>query len=181
MRDTMTDLETLGTVPGCAILSIGAAAYDDEKVGETFYTPIYLDSCRDAFLTICPKTQDWWNKQGEDAQKVLTDVLSLETSVTLRMGLEKFNAWITRHCGMQCRVWGNGSDFDNAILAAAYDAVKLRPAWKFTNNRCYRTVKALAPAIKLERVGTYHNAVDDAVSQANHHIAINQHLGIMLS
>jgi DNA polymerase III epsilon subunit-like protein len=29
MRDVMVDLETLGTVPGCVILSIGAVAFDE--------------------------------------------------------------------------------------------------------------------------------------------------------
>jgi hypothetical protein len=34
--DVMLDLETLGTVPGCVILSIGAVAFDSMTVRATF-------------------------------------------------------------------------------------------------------------------------------------------------
>jgi exodeoxyribonuclease VIII len=44
--------------------------------------------------------------------------------------------------------------------------------WRHWNDRCYRTVKSLYPDVKLERVGTHHNAVDDAESQARHLIAM---------
>jgi exodeoxyribonuclease VIII len=44
--------------------------------------------------------------------------------------------------------------------------------WQFWNSRCYRTVKSLYPDNKLKRSGTYHNAVDDAESQARHLIEL---------
>jgi inhibitor of KinA sporulation pathway (predicted exonuclease) len=63
-------------------------------------------------------------------------------------------------------IWGNGANFDNPLLACAYEAVDVKPYYKFWNERCYRTVKNQYPDIKLERTGTYHNALDDARSQA---------------
>jgi len=77
-------------------------------------------------------------------------------------------------------VWGNGADFDLPILAAAYKAAGGPPPWKPYNGRCYRTLKNLAPSIKLERQGTHHQALDDAVCQAKHLIKIVEHLGITL-
>ena len=65
-------------------------------------------------------------------------------------------------------VWGNGATFDNVILSNAYKAAGMEQPWKFWDDRCYRTVKGLLPDIKIERLGTHHNAVYDAMSQARH-------------
>lgn len=70
------------------------------------------------------------------------------------------------------RIWGNGADFDNVILASVYKRIGMEQPWLYRNNRCYRTLKALHPEIPIERVGTHHNAVDDAESQARHLLAI---------
>lgn len=51
-----------------------------------------------------------------------------------------------------------------------------RAGWEFWNNRCFRTLKGMAPHIKTERQGTYHNALDDAKTQALHAIKVLQHL-----
>jgi len=66
------------------------------------------------------------------------------------------------------RVWGNGAAFDNVILASAYRQANITQPWLFWNDRCYRTVKALSPAVTMQRNGTHHNALDDAESQARH-------------
>ena len=46
-QDVMVDLETWGTKPGCAIISIGAVSFGPDGLGEEFYTA--LD--RDCFLS----------------------------------------------------------------------------------------------------------------------------------
>ena len=76
---------------------------------------------------------------------------------------------VTRH-------QGNGADFDLPILAAAYAAVGLSVPWKPYNGRCYRTLKNLAPVVKLARPGTHHNALDDARTQAVHAIKLMRHI-----
>jgi hypothetical protein len=167
----MVDLETLGTVPGCVILSIGAVDFDHIAVGsETFYGVINTPSCEDAFLTIDKKTKGWWEGQSEEAQKVLHEAAT--GGVPLVRQLEYFNNYL-RRLGPDVEVWGNGADFDNAILQVAYDAVGIKPAWKFTKNRCYRTLKNLFPSIALPpRQGTYHPALDDAKTQAAHAVQL---------
>ena len=69
-------------------------------------------------------------------------------------------------------VWGNGADFDNPILAAAYRRLNMPLPWGAYAGRCYRTLKSLRPDIRLERQGTHHNALDDAVSQAEHAVRL---------
>jgi hypothetical protein len=90
-------------------------------------------------------------------------------SVPLTTALQRLNDYLGRFGGRSdVRLWGNGSDFDNALLSVAYDAANVKPGWEFWNNRCYRTFKNQAPDIKIVRGGTYHDAFDDAVDQAKH-------------
>jgi hypothetical protein len=53
--------------------------------------------------------------------------------------------------------------------------------WRSYNGRCYRTVKQQFPDIKLTRFGTYHNALDDAYSQAEHMVQICKQRGWKLA
>lgn len=176
MQDIMVDLETLGTLPGSVILSIGAVAFDEFAVGDqpehSFYNAIKRSSCEELGLTVDPGTLAWWEKQDAQARRVLND----PNAVDLKMALTFFNQWLSNFSG-NIRVWGNGANFDNPLLACAWRAAGLEPNYKFWNERCYRTVKNQHPDVKLERQGTYHNALDDARSQAEHLVRICQTRG----
>ncbi len=65
-------------------------------------------------------------------------------------------------------IWGNGAAFDNTLLIEACERCGVQPAWKFHRDRCYRTLKTLFPDVELIRSGTFHHALDDAKSQAEH-------------
>jgi hypothetical protein len=180
MRHIMCDLETLGQTPGCVILSIGAVEFDPSgkcALDDGMYTVLNTDDCCDHYLHIDAEGPDstvaWWEKQGEEARKVLFAARDTKTSVPLKLGLEQLNKYVTRFGGVKdvC-VWGNGSDFDNAILAVAYRMADMKPSWHFTNNRCYRTLKNICPGPKVARAGTYHHALDDAKTQALHAIQL---------
>lgn len=169
MKHVMVDLETLGTAPGCVILSVGAVEFDPaEGLGREFYAVIHTESCTDAGLFIDPDTKAWWDKQKAEARQVLEDAEDENVSNSLSAVLKEFGAWLPKGA----IVWGNGADFDNPILSAAYKAVGEKQPWGNWNGRCYRTLKNMFPAVKLVREGTYHNALSDAISQAKHAIAI---------
>jgi exodeoxyribonuclease VIII len=89
-------------------------------------------------------------------------------AIHLAVALQRFTLWLPN----DCKLWGNGASFDNAILANAYAALKMEQPWAFWNDRCYRTIKAMHPKQKQQHLGTHHNALDDAISQAEHLIAI---------
>lgn len=188
MQDVMIDLETLGTVPGCVILSIGAVAFDEESLDEQgFSLTVFRPSCEECFLAVSEDTLAWWERQSDEARAVLERSVDPAQSVPLATALGRLNAYLGRFggrggaAGGGVRLWGNGSDFDNALLSVAYDAAKVPPAWSFWNNRCYRTLKNLAPDIKIAREGTYHDAFDDACSQARHLQVILKARGLTLS
>lgn len=178
----MLDLETLGRGPGCRILSIGAVlmtAAIAEAESSEFY--LELDPNNQPGLSIDQDTWSWWQQQEPAVRDRL---FNNEGKVGLLEGLKAFGLWLSststknQRGDLELCVWGNGSDFDNAILKAAYEAAGLPLPWPYWGNRCYRTLKGLAPDLKLVRLGAHHNALDDARSQAAHAAALFQRLGL---
>ena len=162
MNNIMLDLETMGTSSNAAIIAIGAVRFDT-AVRDKFYCTIDLSDCVKNGLEMDPDTVMWWMRQSDDARKQFEN-----PDHDLAAALGAFRQW----SGTDPIIWGNGADFDNAILANAYRKIEQQPPWNFWNNRCYRTVKNLNPEIKIERIGTHHNALDDAESQARHLLRI---------
>lgn len=163
----MLDLETMGTGSSAAIIAIGAVAFDANEVAYKFYVEINLQSSIDSGSVVDGSTVMWWLKQSDAARSAF---VNNDIAPHLMTALGDFAKWYSEIKGDE--VWGNGAMFDNTILSNAYKACSLPVPWKFWNDMCYRTVKGMNKNIKLERVGTYHNAVDDAESQALHLITI---------
>lgn len=179
-KDVMLDLETLGLAPGCVVLSIGAVAFNyDGKIptcadtGPEYHRIIRTGSSLTAGLDIDENTMAWWSKQSPEARKTLDAAMKLRGRGTkdLMPTCVEFNQWI-RQFGTKVRVWGNGANFDQPILREIFHKACVAPAWSPFEERCYRTLKNLVPGPKLERIGTYHNALDDAISQAHHAVVL---------
>lgn len=175
MKDVMIDLETLGTAPGCVVLSIGAVLFDPDLgvvSNAAFHRPISLASCLTAGLTINPDTVAWWARQSPQAQTILWDALS--TGYTLGHVLSDFGVWLDNLADHipsapradKLRLWGNGAGFDQVILAAACRAAEISPPWNGFNDRCFRTEKAGWKHVEPPREGVHHDALDDARHQA---------------
>lgn len=168
MNRVMIDLETLGTEPGCPIVSLGAVFFNDIQIIGEYEWVITSSSCyRLGLDLVSPATEDWWDEQEPSVKKVLDMHLNDEGD-SLRWVLEKFSILCTK-ANIQ-EVWGNGSDFDNKILAYAYKTAGMAAPWKFWQNRCFRTLKALFPEIPYALPATPHDALCDAYAQAIHTI-----------
>jgi exodeoxyribonuclease VIII len=104
--------------------------------------------------------------------------------VDIVSALTAFDGWIENVTGSNSKilkgVWGNGASFDNTILTETYKRLGRTPPWPFWKDRCYRTVKSMFPNVPMERSGTHHNAMDDALTQAQHLIEINKVYGNFL-
>lgn len=163
--DAMIDIETLGTAPGCAILSIGAVMFGPAGLGEEFYAPILLESCTAAGLTIDPRTLAWWMKQGDAARAAAFR----DDAEALAIVLYRFTCWFTEHGAKQ--PWCHGATFDVPLLEAAYKVCGMAPPWKYWAVRDTRTLYDLA-GMKVDRCkGVHHNALDDAKAQAEAAVA----------
>lgn len=165
----MLDLETLGTAPGSAILAIGAVRFGSGLILSEFYEKISLVNAVACGLKMDPETILWWLQQSEESRAEFA-----KPGRSLSHVLEDFTHWCHRILDIaipqngEIEMWGNGAAFDNVLLSAAYDRVGLNRPWKYSNDRCYRTVKNLYPDVEIVRDGTHHNALDDARSQAMH-------------
>lgn len=156
----MVDIETLGTDPGCVVLSLGAVQFDEYSLGEEFYRVIDMESCQEYGLTIDASTLDWWLGQDAEAQAVFD-----ADGVSLDAALGDFAEF---YDGCE-EVWANAPTFDCAHLKEAYEAVEQDLPWGFRDERCFRTLKALPGAITEPEDwnGTAHDALDDAKWQAD--------------
>tara|TARA_R110000803_G_scaffold95395_5_gene163397 strand:+ start:5361 stop:5879 length:519 start_codon:yes stop_codon:yes gene_type:complete len=165
----MLDLETMGNGSNATIIAIGAVYFDKESVISKFYVNVDRKSCEDRGFVSDDSTIKWWSEQSDAARDAL-----LVDPEDIIDALQMFRDWIN-DLGTPFKdveMWGNGAMFDNTILGNAYKACSMQIPWSFWNDRCYRTVKSMNTSIKLNRVGTHHNAVDDAESQALHLINI---------
>jgi exodeoxyribonuclease VIII len=174
MINFMLDLETMSTAPNAAIVAIGAVAFDVDLFTLhplEFSVKVSLASCKRLGLDISASTLEWWLQQSEAAREATFGGEKL----SIGPALSAFERWLSDLVPDKGQriVWGNGAGFDNVILASAYAAAGHAQPWMHWNDRCYRTMKNLYPAIgKPAFVGTQHKAVDDARFQAMHLLEI---------
>lgn len=163
----MVDFETLGTEANALPLSLGVVLMDANfnPIGEREW---YLDweYSKDAMqhFSITYSTFLWWLKQGSEAQHAITDAPKVQLGAVVQQFVEMLpmgSSW-DNVC-----IWGNGAGFDNPILKTMFNATGREPPYKFWNERCFRTVKALYNAPKQdESHGPLHKALADAQRQA---------------
>ena len=174
----MVDIETAGTSPGSAILSIGAVDFGSkyekdftsmykEDATRHFFRAIDLWSSLMSGLTVDQGTLDWWRKQEKKAR----DMAQPDGRVTLVAALEAFEGYLGGKVARNVRLWAKGPDFDIVMIHAAYRAVGRDIPWSYRRVRDVRTIVALAGGRVRERdpkkVGMVeHNPVDDALLQA---------------
>lgn len=177
------DLETLGTVADSVIASIGAVKFDlvtGEIHDSGFYTVVSLESNLEWKRRIQPDTLRWWMQQSDEARKAAFPAIPRNTK-SLGDMLESLTTWLHPTPGRAAqdyKVWANGADFDTPMLAHAFMEAGMPAPWKYWNSRCVRTYKTLPQAakVKVERIGTHHNALDDAIHQARLVCAIHKEL-----
>ncbi len=172
MQHVMLDLETWGTVPGCAIRSIGAVVFDPHGTGNelrdckasrdlTFYLNITDDSNELFGLRREDSTVAWWASQSEAAKSAL-----MANQVSLNGALADFTEWWRSHNVVL--LWSHGASFDVPVLAVAYHLGGLKPPWDYRKVRDTRTLYDITalPMNARTNIGVAHNALDDAITQA---------------
>ena len=179
----MVDLETLGTLPGSVILSIGAVLFDptkpvEECLGKEFYCVVSKEDSLAHGLTTSQDTLDWWMKQPPEARQVLADARSDEKADTLQDALGMLSQFILP----SHKVWSNGANFDQPLLDVAYSKIEQSIPWKYYNSRCHRTIMGLHPNAKalMPKNTCAHNALEDAKTQAKHLVIVANALGLKL-
>lgn len=160
MQNVMIDIETLGTKPGCVVLSIAAVRFDI-KTGQDLdkiKINVDLESCLKIGLKVEADTFKWW--MNED-RNIFSDLL--KNTVSINHALRRLNNFLR----YDDYVWGNSARFDFGILSHVYEIEGFKTPWYHGNERCLRTISSLIPKIKDEEefVGDKHNALHDCEHQ----------------
>lgn len=172
-ENVMIDIETMGTGHNAPVIAIGAVRFDPDTGDidpDTFYMKIdKYEAARHGVIDL--PTLEWWDRQSEEAR---VEAFSGASSVSyVAHALSEF-------LGLNDKVWGNGACFDITVLESMFKSVDLLPPWKFWNVRDCRTIEAIAEGFvskkAIERKGTHHNALDDAIYQAEYISAMWMHL-----
>jgi DNA polymerase III epsilon subunit-like protein len=161
MKNVMIDIETLATQPNAIILSIAAVKFNfaNDEVS-TFSVNIDPKSCTQYGMVKDQATVDWWKDQRPEALKSF-----MKNQITLVDALTQLREFVTPNDVW----WCNGMNFDYPILEWSYKAIGASVPWKYWNLRDARTVYAICDLDmrSFPRVGTYHNALDDCLTQIN--------------
>lgn len=174
----MVDIETFGKSNKTVIPWLGAVKFDADTVIGRFSVGIDPADCQRYGLEMDADTVMWWmHPDRDEARKQLVDT----PKVDLHSALSGFALWAQETApDKRGDLWGNGATFDNVKLKAAFDAAHIKYPFSYKQDACYRTMKNRCPDIEFLRVGTFHNPVDDAFSQAVHLQKICRHMGVDL-
>jgi hypothetical protein len=169
MFDLMIDLETMGTGPTAAIVSIGARFFsiENEALGPKFEATIHLGSAMAHGGTIEAGTVIWWLQQNDQARKNICF-----GGRDIKVVLQEFSDWIAETCRHEdVRPWGNSASFDCMKIQTACERVGIKTPWYWTNERCFRSVRHMFPRIEYDpsqKGDAAHTALADADFQIEH-------------
>ena len=171
----MCDVESMGKKSDAAVVSIGAVFFDLDTctLGPTFLQTIHLGSAVSAGGTMDPGTVLWWLGQSDEARKGIRF-----GGRAINVVLQEFSSWISETCRhADVRPWGNSDFFDIQKLESAYERCEITQPWFWTNCRDFRTVRNMNPQVEYDfksKGDDAHNALHDAIFQAEHLFAIKR-------
>jgi len=184
--DIITDIETLGTRPGCRIIEIGACALCAQAgaIVGTFCRRIRTPwNSADGVRAFAdgPEADDdfkqtalWW-LSDPGRRKTLGRIInagSARAGVPIRDALFNFGEWVCRQKrdGDKIRIWGNGPTFDLSLLAWQYQDKGIPLPWQYRDERCVRTALDIAGmqpgSVPWQEKGDCHRALCDAMHEA---------------
>lgn len=183
MKNIMVDLEALNSAHDAALISIGMVYFDLGKMelGPELYIELSQAALQEQLnlgRTWSLSTNIWWMQQTDSAREVWSQKIGQVSNVDAIRQIKAYFEIFPEH-GRNIRVWGNGSTYDNICLQSYLRTFKARIPWNYKGDMCYRTIKILfGNRAKLERVGTHHNGLDDAKTQALHLMAMLKKLNV---
>lgn len=163
------DIETLSRRTNGVILSIGLVAFTRFGPISTHYSVLDQNVQLMRGRHVEPATVAWWDKQAPEAKAVLSESLgplAMHPAGVVTM-IKSFVSMFENDTSYVEGVYGYGSDFDNAMIIDMCREFSGKDPWDYRLNRCGRTVLAMYPEAKAPKVGTHHNALDDAIWLAN--------------
>lgn len=173
LNDISLDGETLSVNYDAPLVAIGAVAFDRTtgKLGAKFYREVDLQSAINSGRVHAP-TLRWWINQSARAK----DIFAIKADQSsLATALMDFSSWCRSVGKGVPRVWAKGPAEDitwvNHAMTVGGHGISV--PWHHSNVRDVRTITELAEELadfnarSVPEVGEAHNALDDAIYQAN--------------
>jgi hypothetical protein len=160
--DVMLDLESLGTRPDCAILTLGAVKFDPfvtDKFGDSIYFRIDVDEQLAMGRQVQDDTLEWWMKQAQDVRE---EALGEDGRISLTSMYQQLNRFLV---GVN-NIWCQGPAFDIVILENIYRQMGWPTPWQFWQIRDSRTLFGVHGDPREKGKSGLHNALEDCISQA---------------
>jgi hypothetical protein len=157
----MTDIETLSTASNAVIVTIASVKFSLKTDNiEIFWINIDPKSSKSYGLDIDGETLNWWKRQPPEAMHSW-----MHSKITLPDAIDQFTEFYGTNKDQLH--FCNGTNFDFPILESSYKAVGKKEPYKYWNQRDARTLYWAANLdVRNEpRIGTYHNAMDDCLTQ----------------
>lgn len=170
----MLDLETLGTSAGSIVLSVAFKTFSlDGSIPLTILTHhqhVSIISSLLMHMTSDFNTEEWWNRQSEEARQRIQDGQKESIDIASEMILvyELFKQWNENY---DLHIWGRGvANFDLPILDEAMRRAVgecYHTPWKFWNVVDVRSIVSFCKdcGLQLEKVDTPHDALEDVMKQ----------------
>jgi exodeoxyribonuclease VIII len=158
----MLDLESLGTRPDCAILTLGAIKFNPyvlDSFGDSLYLRIDVNEQLALGREVQEDTLTWWSNQAEDVRE---EALGEGNRVSLTEMYRQLN----RFCVGATNIWCQGPAFDIVILENIYRQMGWPTPWQFWQIRDSRTLFGVHGDPREKNKAGLHNALEDCVSQA---------------
>lgn len=176
MKELMFDIETLDTKPSSVILSIGVITSENGKLSNPGCWFPDIQQQLDMGCTVSASTLRWWLNQGEGAKKVFD-----QPKQPIEVVMAEVAKYVTKS-GKNIEPWCNGASFDMPIMEDKFRLVGLPIPWNFWTVRDMRTIKNLVDRDTLAKLQVEpkiaHDALEDAIAQAQTLNNILTHLGI---
>jgi len=160
--DIMLDLESLGTRPDCAILTLGAIKFDPfrpDAFGDSLYLRIDVDQQLSLGREVQADTLEWWSRQADDVRE---EALGEHD----RVGLEEMYRQLNKFTVGVNNIWCQGPAFDIVILENIYRQMGWPTPWQFWQIRDSRTLFGVHGDPRVKGKAGLHNALEDCISQA---------------
>ena len=158
----MLDLETLSTRPNATIVTFGAckfSPYNQNDITDGIYFRINVDEQLALGRHLDEGTIAWWGTQAEDVRE---EALGEGNRITL----EEFTQNLNRFLVGADNIWAQGPVFDIVILENLYRQLEKPCPWQFWQIRDSRTLLSSLGDPREKNKAGLHNALEDAVSQA---------------
>lgn len=173
----MVDMETLGKHHDAVVISVGLCLFSETAIIRRTHVRMDLDEQESIGRQCDTETVLWWLGQDDAKDRLVRLEAPIYTISQLHTLLRDWSHDVG--IDFDIPVWACGPDFDFTILRSLFKANHMEMPWQFYVQRDFRTIRHSIDAnFTLEKKNT-HDAMADAVWQAEYLIGLNKALGLV--